>query len=123
MFKKIHHWALHVTDVAAAAKFYSEVLDFRQLSDDATAIGHANVFVQLGDGLLELSHRDQAEAMSGFHICLQPNDFDAAFAKLQASGLPVLTSARPVTPRGPHEAGYRRAVFGGPHGELIEIKG
>jgi hypothetical protein len=30
---------------------------------------------------------------------------------------------KPTTPRGEHQKGWRRSVFKGPHGELIEIKG
>jgi len=123
MFARLHHVALHVTDVPRAVKFYTEELGFKEIIRDPAAKGHPNVFIQLGEALLEISHRDQIEAMSGFHLCLQPDDFDAAFTKLQASGLPVVVSARPLNQRGPHEVGFQRAVFSGPHGELIEIRG
>jgi hypothetical protein len=35
----------------------------------------------------------------------------------------VLTEPKPTTPRGAHQKGWKRAVFRGPHGETIEIKG
>jgi catechol 2,3-dioxygenase-like lactoylglutathione lyase family enzyme len=126
MFKRLHHVALHVTDVPRAVKFYTEELGFKEMILDPVtkAKGYPNVFLQLGEALLEISRRDQVEAMSGFHLCLQPDDFDAAYTKLQASGLPVVVSARPVNQKkGPHEVGFQRAVFSGPHGELIEIRG
>ncbi len=123
MFKRLHHVALHVTDVKSAVRFYTEVLGFQEIAAAPSAKSHPNVFVQLGEALLELSHRDQEEAMSGFHLCFQPDDFNAAFARLQAKGLPVLVSARPLNQGRPDEAGFQRAVFSGPHGELIEIRG
>lgn len=123
MFKNIDHVALIVTDVAAATKFYTETFGFKKVFDAPGTGGQPIVYIQLGDGMIELIQRDEAEPMSGFHLCLQPTDFDAAMASLRARNLPLVTEARPTTPRGPLEEGWRRAVFRGPHGELIEIRG
>ncbi len=123
MFKHIDHLALHVTDVAATAKFYMETFGFKKISEASGAGGPSRVFIQLGDTLIELTQRAQADPMSGFHFCLQATDFDADLAGLRARGLPVVTEATPTTPRGPLDQGSQRAVFRGPHGELIEIRG
>ena len=123
MFKRIDHVALQVVDAAAAAGFYIETFGFKKVFDALGTGGRSIVYIQLGDGMIELTQRDKAEPMSGFHLCFQPDDFDAAMAKLRACGLPVVTDAQPTSPRGPLEAGFRRAVFLGPHGELIEIRG
>ena len=123
MFKHIDHLALHVTDVAAAANFYAETFGFKRLFEDGKAGGHYIIYIQLGDSIIELTQRDKAEPMSGFHLCIQTTDFNAALEKLRVSGLPIVTEARPTSPRGPHELGLQRAVFRGPHDELIEIRG
>lgn len=123
MFKHIDHLALHVTDVAAATTFYAETFGFTTAFEASVGGGRRIAFIQLGGTLIELTQRDQAEPMSGFHLCLQATDFDADLAGLRARGLPVVTEATPSSPRGPLDAGSKRAVFRGPHGELIEIRG
>ncbi len=123
MFKRIDHLALHVPEVAAAVRFYAENFGFVKTFEAPVAGGHTIAFIELGGTLIELTERDEAEPMSGFHLCLQTDDFDAAMSGLCARGLPMVTEARPTSPRGPHEAACRRAVFRGPYGELIEIRG
>ena len=123
MFRRLDHVALHVTDAAARARFYTETFGFKKVFDAPGTGGHPIIYIQLGDSMIELTQRDAAEPMSGFHLCLQPADFDAAMAALQARNLPLVTDARPTSPRGPREEGWRRAVFRGPEGELIEIRG
>ncbi len=123
MFKRIDHLALHVPEVAAAVRFYTENFGFEKIFEALVAGGQTIAFIQLGDSLIELTERHEPEPMSGFHLCLQADDFDAAMAGLCARGLPLVTEARPTSPRGPHEAACRRAVFRGPYGELIEIRG
>lgn len=123
MFQRIDHVALHVPDAAAAAKFYREVFGFAQVFESLAPGRPHIIFIQLGDAMIELTQRDRAEPMSGFHLCLQAADFDTAFAALSNRGLPIETEARPGSPRGPLDPATRRAVFRGPHGELIEIRG
>lgn len=122
-FKRIDHVALHVPDVPTACDFYVETFGFEKIFESQGTGGHAIAYVRLGDSQIEMTTRPGGEPMSGFHVCLQPIDFDRAIADLKAKGLPLVTDARPTTPRGPLEAGWRRAVFRGPHGELIEIRG
>src|SRR5579862_7521126 len=123
MFKHIDHLALHVADVEAAVAFYVDTFGFQRFAEHSGAGGHAIAYVKLGDTILELTTRPGGEAMSGFHFCLLPDDFDAAFERLRERNLPVVSEPRPTAPRRPDEEGWRRAVFRGPHGELIEIRG
>ncbi len=123
MYKRIDHVALQVVDAEAAARFYIETFGFKKVFAAAGTSGRPIIYIQLGDGMIELTQRDEAEPMSGFHLCLQPADFDAVLADLLARGLPLVTKAQPTTPRVPQEEGWQRAVFRGPHGELIEIRG
>ncbi|MGE5538809.1 MAG: VOC family protein [Gemmatimonas sp.] len=123
MFKRIDHVALHVDDVASAARYYVDTFGFEKIFEQKGTGGHAIAYIRLGDSMIEMTTRPGGEPMSGFHLCLQPKDFDAAITDLRAKGLPLVTEPRATTPRGPLEAGWRRAVFRGPHGELIEIRG
>ncbi|HTI85418.1 MAG TPA: VOC family protein [Alphaproteobacteria bacterium] len=123
MFKRIDHVALHVADVPAAVQYYVETFGFEKIFEQAGTGGHTIAYVRLGDSMIEMTTRPGGEPMSGFHLCLQPKDFDRAIEDLTAKGLPLVTAPRPTTPRGPLEAGWRRAVFQGRHGELIEIRG
>ncbi len=123
MFQRIDHLALHVPDAKAAARFYAETFGFETIFEAVVAGGHTIIFIKLGDTLIEMTQRDEAEPMSGFHLCLQATDFDAALALLRERHLPLITDARPTSPRGPQETSCRRAVFRGPYGESIEIRG
>ena len=123
LFKRIDHVALHVAEPVAAAQYYIDTFGFEKVLESPSKGGHTIVYIRLGDSMIEMTTRPGGEPMSGFHLCLQPIDFDKAMDDLKAKNLPLVTDARPTTPRGPLEAGWRRAVFGGPHGELIEIRG
>jgi catechol 2,3-dioxygenase-like lactoylglutathione lyase family enzyme len=123
LFKRIDHVALHVADVGIASEFYVATLGFEQIAHHRGVGGRAIAYLRLGDSVIELTSRPGGEPMSGFHLCLEPDDFDAAFGMLRSQGLALVADARATTPRWPSEAGWRRAVFRGPHGELIEIRG
>lgn len=123
MFKRIDHVALHVADVSAAVEFYVTAFGFEKIFGHRGSAGREIAFIRLSDSTIELTARPGSEPMSGFHLCLEPVDFDAAFSALSARKLPLVIDPRPTTPRWPSEEGWRRAVFRGPHGELIEIRG
>lgn len=123
IFKRIDHVALHVAEPIAAAQYYIDTFGFEKVLESPSKGGHTIVYIRLGDSMIEMTTRPGGEPMSGFHLCLQPNDFDVAMSDLGKKGLPLVTTARATTPRTPLEDGWRRAVFQGPHGELIEIRG
>ena len=120
----IDHVALHVDNVKAAADFYVEVLGFERVHDSPGTEGKPIAYVRLpGGSMIELTTRPGGEPMSGFHLGLECDDLQAATERLRRQGLAVLTEPKPTTPRGAHQTGWKRAVFRGPHGETIEIKG
>lgn len=124
MLTRMDHVALHVADVAMATRFYVEVLGFAKIHDSPGTGGQAIAYVRLGNGsMIELTTRPGGEPMSGFHLGLESDDLTATTARLEAAGLKVLIAPKPTTPRGEHQRGWRRAVFQGPHGETIEVKG
>ena len=120
----IDHVALHVDDVRAALEFYVQVLGFEAVHDSPGTEGKPIAYVRLpGGSMIELTTRPGGEPMSGFHLGLECDDISATTETLRARGLTVLTEPKPTTPRGAHQTGWKRAVFRGPHGETIEIKG
>lgn len=124
MFKRLDHVAICCSDTARSVAFYEDNFGFKKTSQHDRADGGTNAFLRLGDTLLEMTSRP-GQTMSGFHICLEPVDFDAAVKALMANGLEPVVAPKPSTPRDEAEkkAGVSRAVFRGPDGELIEIRG
>ncbi len=125
MFKRLDHVALSCSDARRSIAFYEDNFGFEKTSEHPRADGTGiNAFLRLGDTLLEMTSRP-GQTMSGFHICLEPVDFDAAVKGLMANGLEPVVAPKPSTPRNEDEkkVGVSRAVFRGPDGELIEIRG
>jgi catechol 2,3-dioxygenase-like lactoylglutathione lyase family enzyme len=120
----IDHVALHVDDVKSAADFYVEILGFERVHDSPGTEGKPIAYVRLpGGSMIELTTRPGGEPMSGFHLGLDCDDLAGMTEALRRRGLVVVTEPKPTTPRGAHQRGWKRAVFRGPHGETIEIKG
>jgi catechol 2,3-dioxygenase-like lactoylglutathione lyase family enzyme len=119
MFKYIDHVAVHCSDLARSAKFYEEVMGFKPW------VGHDDriQYFKCGDTLLELTMKKPAQEMSGLHFCVQADDIDQAVATLKDRGVECVVETRPSTGRVPGEENLRRAVFKGPDGELIEVRG
>jgi catechol 2,3-dioxygenase-like lactoylglutathione lyase family enzyme len=123
MFKRLDHIALHVPDVEQAAAFYESHFGFERYFSHPSSSGAPITYLRLGGTVLELTQRPKPEPMSGFHFCLETDDVAAASAKLTAAGVEEVQKAYPTTPRAPAEEGWHRAVFRGPAGELIELRG
>ena len=119
MFKYIDHVAVHCSNLERSAKFYSEVMGFEPW------VGHDNriQYFKCGDTLLELTMKTPPQEMSGLHFCVQADDIEAAVAELKAKGVECMLDLRPSTGRVPGEENLRRAVFKGPDGEQIEVRG
>lgn len=124
MFKRLDHVAICCSNTERSVAFYVDNFGFEKMSQHDRADGGTNTFLRLGDTLLEMTSRP-GQTMSGFHICLEPDDFDADVKALMAKGLEPVVAPKPSTPRDEAEkkAGVSRAVFRGPDGELIEIRG
>lgn len=120
----IDHVALHVADVPSAVRFYVDVLGFEVIVDGVGTSGSAIAYVQLGSSAkIELTTRPGGEPMSGFHLGLECDDLADVSRRLTAAGVEMVVEPRKTTPRGARQKNWKRAVFKGPHGELIEIKG
>ncbi len=122
MFKFIDHVAVHCSDLAQSVAFYRDNFGFDEFSrHDRPAGGIA--YMRLGETVLELTQK-QGEPMSGMHFALEAADMDAAVAHLAKRGVRQLQEPRPLSARRPGEPDTtRRAVYCGPDGEMIEIRG
>ena len=122
MFKRIDHVALHVTDLDGSVKFYEKHFGFRHYFQQAAGSGAQIAYLKLGDTVLELTHHFDG-AMTGFHFCLETDNFDETVAKLQNNGVKLIRAPHDTAAREPRENGWRRVVFAGPDGEQIELRG
>jgi catechol 2,3-dioxygenase-like lactoylglutathione lyase family enzyme len=123
MFKRLDHIALHVTDVERSAAFYESLFGFERYFTHAGSSGAPITYLRLGGTVIELTQRPAAEPMSGFHFCLETDDIASASMRLVAAGVEQVQKAYPTAPRSSAETGWHRAVFRGPAGELIELRG
>jgi lactoylglutathione lyase len=122
MFKRIDHVAVHVSDLEKSVAFYERHFGFKDYFRQVAGGGLQIAYLRLTDTVLELTHHP-GEAMSGFHFCLETDDFEGTVAKLQADGVKLLRAPHDTAAREPRENGWRRVVFAGPDGEQIELRG
>lgn len=122
MFKRIDHIALHVTDLSKSVDFYISNFEFTKHFDNTTPNGIRIAYMMLGDTILELA-QELNDGFHGFHFCIQTTNFDGAVNKLLNNGVKMLNEPHHTSPRQPEEKGWRRAVFVGPDGEQIEVRG
>ncbi|HEX3030748.1 MAG TPA: VOC family protein [Bacillota bacterium] len=125
MFKRIDHVAFNVRDRVKSIQFYEEHFGFQKYyeHDVPAPVIDKIVYLRLGDTVLELIHMPNGTNIQGFHFCLESDDFDADYTRLKNAGIPVDTEPHPTGAREPREEGWRRVVFVGPDGELIEFRG
>ena len=122
MYRRIDHVALHASDVARSVAFYEENFGCQKYFEHQSGRGFPIAYLKLGDTVLEIVGRSDG-AMSGFHFCLETDDFDGSVARLKAAGVPCVQEPHNTTAREPREQGWRRVVFRGPDGESIELRG
>lgn len=122
MFRRIDHVALHVSDLERSIGFYEKHFGFEKYFQHAAAAGFQIAYLKLGDTVLELTHRSDG-SMTGFHFCLETENFDKAVSGLQKEGVEMVRAPHDTAAREPREKGWRRVVFKGPDGEQIELRG
>ena len=122
MFKRIDHVALNVKDLDGSVKFYEQHFGFRHYFQHAAGSGLQIAYLKLGDTVLELTHHFDG-AMTGFHFCLETDNFDETVDKLQRDGVKLIRAPHDTAAREARENGWRRVVFAGPDGEQIELRG
>ena len=121
-YKRIDHTALHVSDIQASKSFYEKHFAFETYFEHETPNDITIVYLRLGDTVLELTGIDDTP-INGFHFCLETDDFVEAVANLTAAGVEVIQSPHKTAARHSREKNWQRAVFRGPDGEQIELRG
>jgi catechol 2,3-dioxygenase-like lactoylglutathione lyase family enzyme len=115
---ELDHVSIRVGDLAAASRFFTDVLGFsleKQFEDESRGIRVA--FYRNGSALLELVEPLNADAriegqMGGLdHIALRVEDADAAYAALEAAGIPLAGA-----PRSSNRDPQARVFFSAPEG-------
>lgn len=126
MFTRIDHVAIAVKDRQKSIDFYEKNFGFQKYYEhDVPGVENLLkvVYLKLGDTVLEFEHWEEGKENKGFHFCLISNDFDADYQRLVDAFVPVITKPHIPEPRTPQEEGWKRVVFEGPDGELIEFRG
>jgi catechol 2,3-dioxygenase-like lactoylglutathione lyase family enzyme len=122
VIKGIDHVAVVTADVERAAKFYTEVLGFRETVRLDTTHSGLIIFVSLDGCQVELfgggNPRDPKEGVNevGYkHITLLVDDVDAEYTRLKELGVDFYMDPTTV------ESGLRLAFFRDPDGNPIEL--
>jgi lactoylglutathione lyase len=125
MFKRIDHIAFNVRDREKSVRFYERFFGFKKYyeHDVPVPVIEKIVYLKLGDTVLELIHMPEGGENRGFHFCLESDDFEEDYQRVKNGGIPVDTEPHPAGVREPGEESWQRAVFIGPDGELVEIRG
>lgn len=122
LFKRIDHVAIHVADIDLSISFYTKNFGCEKYFEHTAGPGFRVAYLKIGDTVLELVELPATE-MGGFHFCLEALDLDAAVKKLKACKVKCVTEPYETAARSSREKGWRRAVFEGPDGEQIELRG
>ncbi len=120
-YKRIDHIAINVGNLEVSRNFYESHFGFEKYFEHDTPAGFDIYYLKLGDTVLELVGR--GETVSGFHFCLETDDFEGAVACLSDAGVEVMQPPHDVPARETREEGWMRVVFLGPDGEQIELRG
>lgn len=125
MFKRIDHVAFIVKDRTKSINFYEEYFGFKKYYEHDVPVPAIEkiVYLKLGDSILELIHMPTGPSNQGFHFCLESDNFDQDYTRLKNAGITVDTEPHPTGAREAGEEGWRRVVFVGPDGEMIEFRG
>ena len=117
--------AFNVKDGAKSIRFYEENFGFKKYfeHDGPVPAIEKIAYLKLGDTILELIHMPNGSTNQGFHFCLESDNFDEDYNRLKKVGIPIDTEPHPTGARERKEQGWRRVVFVGPDGELIEFRG
>lgn len=121
MFQKIDHVAVHCSDLERSIAFYRDAFGF-DLMGRHDRPGGGIAYLGLGGTVLELTQK-AGETMSGYHVALRTTDMDAAVARLAERGVKPVSAPKPTSAKLPGEGDTRRAVYRGPDGEMIEVRG
>ena len=125
MINRLDHVAIAVTDLDRSIAFYERHFGLEPyfVHEGPNPRLRAIAYLRSPQGVLELMHAPGRVIGDGFHFCFVSDDFDGAYDRLVADGVPVKSEPRPTAARVPDEARWLRCVFSGPDGEEVELRG
>ena len=125
MFKRIDHVAFIVKDRTKSINFYEEYFGFKKYyeHDVPGSVVEKIVYLKLGDTILELIHMPTGSINKAFHFCLESDNFDEDYTVRVSLDISLATEPHPAGAREAGEESWLRAVFVGPDGEGIEVRG
>lgn len=124
--KGLAHIGLIVSDIERSAKFYTEVLGFRQIWQNKNKSPEGDisiVFVQNTNCVLELicfPKTEKRSAGSFDHIALRVENINSAMDRLKQKGVKFIEGSYEEAPQ-VFENGSRWVFLSGPDGERIEL--
>ena len=123
-FRRMHHVAMQVKDVDNSQSFYEHHFGFETYFDHEQVDGVPVVCLRLDDTVLELRVGNVApDGYQGCFFCLETDDLGADVETLKKAGVVLHRDIHETTPRNYEERRWKRAIFKGPDGELIEMRG
>ncbi len=122
MIKGLDHLALVTTDVERAAKFFIDLLGFKESGRLETTHSGTIIFVSLGGTQVELFGYGDSRASVGAdnsvgfkHLALSVDNLDEEYERLKAAGVEFTMVPTTV------ESGLRIAFFQDPDGNRLEL--
>ena len=123
-FRRIHHVAMQVKDVDNSQSFYEHHFGFETYFDHEVLDEIPVVCLRLDDTVLELRvGGTPPEGYPGCFFCLETDDLGGDVEILKKAGVVLHRDIHETTPRNYQERRWKRAIFKGPDGELIEMRG
>ena len=116
----LNHIGLPTADAARAARFYCEVLGFRETRRPAFSFDGRWLYREQVGPMIHLIHDDQHQAPSGAintrgtHVAMQCLDIDRAVQQLQQHNIEYVERVLP-------DHGYRQIFFRDPDGNVLEL--
>jgi catechol 2,3-dioxygenase-like lactoylglutathione lyase family enzyme len=125
MFTRIDHVAYAVSDLEKTASFYEKYFGFKKVNEEDIPIPFFQeaIYLKLNGIILELFRFKSELPEAFFHFCLYSDDFDRDFNRLKSEGVPVDMEPQPVIMKESVGKNLKRAIFVGPDGEFIEMRG
>ena len=120
------HVGLKTDDLDKTMNFYCGLLGFKLVTDNAALNDTVkSYFITRGNLTLEIMYDTRGNSEPGLdgsldHLSMETDDVDAAYAELQAAGVPIETEI--LFDPALYRAGQRFFMFRGPSGERLQIE-
>jgi catechol 2,3-dioxygenase-like lactoylglutathione lyase family enzyme len=117
----LNHVALPTADPERAAKFYGQVLGFRETPRPSFSFRGSWLFRREAGVMIHLIHDERFQPRTGEpintrtnHLAIRVDDYDQAVERLRAHGVEFVERVLP-------DYGYRQVFFRDPDGNVLEL--